>query len=102
MSFNAVHLPYQVPQEYVTPYAHLQEPRRTYAGMLAAMDEGIGQIINAIDAKGLNKNTIIFFQAITVDLIPVKSPITDSCELENRLYTKAVCGLRRVSRGIAK
>jgi arylsulfatase A-like enzyme len=63
VSFNAVHSPYQVPQEYITPYAHLQEPRRTYAGMLAAMDEGIGQIINAIDAKGLNKNTIIFFSS---------------------------------------
>ena len=33
--------------KYKEPYAHLQEPRRTYAGMLAAMDEAVGQIVAA-------------------------------------------------------
>lgn len=63
VSFNAVHSPYQVPEEYLAPYAHLQEPRRTYAGMLAAMDEAIGQIIAALDEKGLRKNTLIVFSS---------------------------------------
>jgi arylsulfatase A-like enzyme len=47
--FNAVHSPHQVPDKYKTPYANLPEPRRTYAGMLAAMDEAIGQILTALD-----------------------------------------------------
>src|SRR6476661_2854607 len=36
--FNAVHAPHQVPAKYKEPYASLKEPRRTYAGMVAAMD----------------------------------------------------------------
>ncbi len=61
--FNAVHAPHQVPEKYKAPYAHLKEPRRTYAGMLAAMDEGIGQIMAALDEKGLRKNTLVIFSS---------------------------------------
>jgi len=42
--FNAVHAPHEVPEKYCAPYAGLPEPRRTYAGMVAAMDEAIGGI----------------------------------------------------------
>jgi arylsulfatase A-like enzyme len=30
------------PEKYKEPYAALKEPRRTYAGMVAAMDEAVG------------------------------------------------------------
>jgi arylsulfatase A-like enzyme len=59
--FNAVHAPHQVPEKYKVPYAAMKEPRRTYAGMLAAMDEAIGQIIEAVEKKGLRKNTLFVF-----------------------------------------
>ena len=59
--FNAVHTPHQVPEKYCAPYAALPEPRRTYAGMVAAMDEAIGWILAALDARGLRANTLIFF-----------------------------------------
>ena len=39
MAFNAVHAPHQVPAQYKEAYARLPEPRQTYAGMVAAMDE---------------------------------------------------------------
>jgi arylsulfatase A-like enzyme len=61
--FNAVHDPYQVPEEYKVPYTHLPEPRRTYAGILAAMDEAIGQIVAALDQQGLRRDTIIIFSS---------------------------------------
>jgi arylsulfatase A-like enzyme len=61
--FNAVHAPHQAPEKYTAPYASLNEPRRTYAGMLAAMDEAIGQILATIDAKGLRKQTLIIFSS---------------------------------------
>ena len=61
--FNAVHAPHQVPGKYCTPYASLPEPRRTYAGMVAAMDEAIGGILAALDARGLRTNTLIFFSS---------------------------------------
>jgi arylsulfatase A-like enzyme len=61
--FNAVHSPNQVTEKYKAPYAHLPEPRRTYAGMLAAMDEAVGQILTSLDEKGLRKNTLIVFSS---------------------------------------
>jgi arylsulfatase A-like enzyme len=61
--FNAVHAPHEVPDKYKQPYADLKEPRRTYAGMLAAMDEGIGRIIAALDEKQLRDDTLIIFSS---------------------------------------
>jgi arylsulfatase A-like enzyme len=61
--FNAVHSPHQVPEKYKAPYANLKEPRRTYAGMVAAMDEAIGQIVAALDETGLRQNTLILFSS---------------------------------------
>ncbi len=63
LAFNAVHAPHQVPEKYLEPYRHLPEPRRTYAGMLAAMDEGIGEVIGALEAKGLIPSTLIIFSS---------------------------------------
>jgi arylsulfatase A-like enzyme len=59
--FNAVHGPHQVPAKYKEPYASLPEPRQTYAGMMAAMDEGIGKILDAIDAAKIRENTLVLF-----------------------------------------
>lgn len=63
LAFNAVHAPHQVPDKYKEPYAALQGPRKIYAGMLAAMDEAIGQVIAALDAKGIRDNTLIVFSS---------------------------------------
>ncbi len=61
--FNAVHEPHQVPPKYKEPYSDLKEPRRTYAGMVAAMDESIGEMIAALDARDLRKSTLIIFSS---------------------------------------
>jgi len=61
--FNAVHAPHQTPEKYKAAYAHLPEPRRTYAGMLAAMDEAVGQIVSALDEKGRRRDTIVIFSS---------------------------------------
>ena len=61
--FNAVHAPHQVPEKYKTPYTDLPDPRRTYAGMVAAMDEAIGQILDALEATGRRQNAFIFFSS---------------------------------------
>ncbi len=36
-------------------------PRKTLAGMLAAVDEGVGRIVAALEAKGIRDNTLIVF-----------------------------------------
>ncbi|MGL4554372.1 MAG: arylsulfatase B [Gemmataceae bacterium] len=63
VAFNAVHAPHQVPKKYTEPYAALPEPRRTYAGMLAAMDEAVGQVVAALEAKKLADDTLIVFSS---------------------------------------
>ncbi len=59
--FQAVHGPYQVPDEYLRPYASLKGNRRKYAGMVAAMDEAIGKIVATIDQEGIRNQTLIIF-----------------------------------------
>ncbi len=61
--YNAVHAPLQVPEKYLEPYGELQGPRMQLAGMLSAVDEGIGQIVAALEKKGLRENTLIVFSA---------------------------------------
>jgi arylsulfatase A-like enzyme len=61
--FNAPHAPHQVPAQYKKPYADLKEPRRSYAGMVAAVDEAVGQVVGAIDKKGLTKQTLFLFSS---------------------------------------
>jgi arylsulfatase A-like enzyme len=61
--FNAVHSPHQVPPQYAEPYAQLKDPRRTYCGMVAALDEAIGTVLAALEQKGLRRNTLIVFSS---------------------------------------
>jgi arylsulfatase A-like enzyme len=63
VAFNAVHAPHQVPEKYKAPYGQLKEPRRTYAGMLAALDEAVGQIVEAVGRKGIRNETLFLFSS---------------------------------------
>jgi arylsulfatase A-like enzyme len=58
----APHAPYQAPQEYLDRYKSVvDKQRRTYSGMITALDDQIGRIVAALDKKGLRDNTIILF-----------------------------------------
>jgi len=59
--FNAVHAPLQVPEKYKEPYSSMAPNRRTYAAMTTAMDEAIGRIVAAVEARGWRTNTLIIF-----------------------------------------
>ncbi|MFO1484719.1 MAG: arylsulfatase [Verrucomicrobiaceae bacterium] len=61
--FNGVHSPWQVPEEYTKPYGHLKGNRQKYAGMLAAVDEAVGQIVAAVDEAGMRKSTLFIFSS---------------------------------------
>lgn len=63
LPFNAVHGPHQVPDSYTKPFDKLSGVRKTYAGMLAAMDEAIGQVIAALEEKKIRDNTLIIFSS---------------------------------------
>jgi arylsulfatase A-like enzyme len=62
--FNAVHAPHQVPPEYMKSYeGTLKGERLKYAGMLAAMDEAVGQIVETVEKAGVRKNTLFVFSS---------------------------------------
>ncbi|HEY0552590.1 MAG TPA: arylsulfatase, partial [Verrucomicrobiae bacterium] len=63
LPFTAVHGPFQAPEKYKEPYAHLKGPRRTYAGMVSAMDEAVGEVLQAIEKRGWRTNTLIIFSS---------------------------------------
>jgi len=63
LPFNGVHSPFQVPDSYLKPYAHLKGNRQKLAGMLAAVDEAIGQIEQALKQAGMLENTLIVFSS---------------------------------------
>ncbi len=64
LTFNAPHTPYQAPKEYIDRYAGIQDPtRRTYAAMVACMDDEIGRVVAALEKKKMRDNTLIIFHS---------------------------------------
>lgn len=64
LAFNAPHTPYQAPQEYLDRYAQIEDPsRRAYAGMVTALDEQVGRVVEILDAKGMRNDTLIVFHS---------------------------------------
>jgi len=63
LPFNAVHSPHQVPDSYTESFTNLTGVRKTYAGMVAAMDEAVGQVIAALEEAKIRDNTLIIFSS---------------------------------------
>jgi arylsulfatase B len=64
LAFNAPHTPYQAPQEYIQRYASIADPtRRTYAAMVACLDDEVGRVVAALEKKGLRNHTLILFHS---------------------------------------
>jgi arylsulfatase A-like enzyme len=93
LPFNAVHTPLQVPEKYLEPYTHLKGQRRTLAGMLAAMDEAVGQVASAVETKGLRGQTLFIFSSDNGGFAPGR--VTDNGPLragKGTLYEGGVRG----------
>jgi arylsulfatase A-like enzyme len=62
LAFNAVHTPMQAPDDYLQRFTAIEDPkRRTYAGMLAAMDDAVGRVLKAIRDAGFEERTLVCF-----------------------------------------
>lgn len=64
LAFNAPHTPYQAPPEYLDRSKHIHDPtRRTYAAMVACLDDEIGRVIAALERRGMRNDTLILFHS---------------------------------------
>ena len=52
----------QATPKYLDRFADIkQEPRHTYAGMVSAMDDNVGLVLQAVREAGIEQHTLIFF-----------------------------------------
>lgn len=64
LAFGAPHYPMMAPRKYVERFpATLDRDRRMHAAMVAAIDDGVGELMEILKARGLDSNTVIFYQA---------------------------------------
>jgi arylsulfatase A-like enzyme len=63
VGYNAPHYPLHAPQKYMDRFAHLPWDRQVMAAMIAAVDDGVGEITAELKRRGILENTIIYFQS---------------------------------------
>ena len=62
LAYNAPHTPLQATKKYLSRFEHVQNQRRkTYAAMVSAIDDGVGNVLDKIDSLRLSDNTIVVF-----------------------------------------
>jgi arylsulfatase A-like enzyme len=62
LAYNAPHVPDQATREHLQKTAHIEDGQRAvYGAMVAAMDDGIGQVLKKLDELKLRDDTLIFF-----------------------------------------
>jgi arylsulfatase A-like enzyme len=63
LAYNAPHTPYdQPPAIYMDRVSNITDPdRQKYAAIVTALDDGVGQVLQALQANNIVNNTLIFF-----------------------------------------
>jgi len=64
LAHGAPHYPMIAPQKYLDRFpANMDPDRKMHAAMIAAVDDGVGEILDTLKRRGLDRDTIIYFQA---------------------------------------
>jgi len=62
LAYNAPHTPLQASEKYLKRFRHIKDKkRRTYAAMVSAIDDGVGDILHKLKEKGIEENTMVIF-----------------------------------------
>ncbi|MBK1879674.1 sulfatase-like hydrolase/transferase [Pelagicoccus mobilis] len=62
LAYNAPHSPLEAKEEDMEQYQFIKDvKRRKYAGMMAAVDRGVGKLVDALKETGEFENTLIIF-----------------------------------------
>ena len=62
MSYTAPHGPMHAREDLERRFGEIESPRRRkYAAMVAALDEGVGRLLRALDDEGITEETLVVF-----------------------------------------
>lgn len=61
VAYNAPHYPMHAPKEYLDRFPDLPAERRIFAAMLAAVDDGVGSLLDTLDETGVAEETVVIF-----------------------------------------
>lgn len=62
LSYNAVHTPVDAKKAYWDKFSHIPDSgRRSYAALMASLDDNIGKLTQSLKANNLDENTLIVF-----------------------------------------
>jgi arylsulfatase A-like enzyme len=61
LAFNAVHNPQHATRKYLDRFPQLTGGRKTYAAMLSALDDAVGEVLGAVRGEAQEQNTLIVF-----------------------------------------
>jgi arylsulfatase A-like enzyme len=62
VAFNAVHSPLEATEKYEARFPQITDKKRkTYAGMLSALDDAVGRVMAKVRELGQEENTLVFF-----------------------------------------
>jgi arylsulfatase A-like enzyme len=62
LPFNAQHAPLQATQKYLDRFTHIEDPKRkTFAAMLSALDDAVGQVLGSLEKNGVAESTLVVF-----------------------------------------
>ena len=62
LAYNAPHAPLQATEKYLSRFPDIQDKKRkTYAAMISAVDDGVGNILNQLEELDIAENTLVIF-----------------------------------------
>ncbi|MCW1914769.1 sulfatase-like hydrolase/transferase [Luteolibacter sp. GHJ8] len=62
LPFNAVHAPLETLEKYESRFSSIQDTkRRKFAGLLSALDDSVGTVLNKVRELNLEEDTLIYF-----------------------------------------
>ncbi|MEL6686175.1 MAG: sulfatase-like hydrolase/transferase [Pseudomonadota bacterium] len=94
LAHHAPHRPFQAPQAYYDRFDHIEDhDRRVYVAMIAAMDDGIGELLDALEEAGQSDNTMVVF--LSDNGCPARFEVCDcSARINGGKFTHLEGGIR--------
>lgn len=62
LPFNAIHTPFEAPQEYLNKFPDVNDRKRKYlSAMLAAQDDAVGDVLQSLKDQAIDRDTLVIY-----------------------------------------